>query len=75
MATLQIKVYYFLPTRDKKIPADDEDKIQEKGNTKLMLLNFTAYNEVILLREYTVSFHIIKEANTKAKKYRDARQA
>ena len=30
MARVGIKVYHFLLTRDKKIPADDEDKIQEK---------------------------------------------
>ena len=40
-----------------------------------MLLNFTAYIEIILTQEYTVSFHIIEDAKKKAKKYRDARQA
>ena len=63
-----IKGYHVLLTGAKKIPADDKYEILEKEIAKLKLLNFTAYNELILAQEYTVCFHIIEEVSKEANK-------
>ena len=73
MAGAEIKVYHVLLTSDKEVLADDKDKIQEKEIAKLKLLNFTAYNELIIAQEDKVCFQIIEEAQTKANKYIDSR--
>ena len=49
-----IKVYHFLLTGAKKIPADDADERKEKEISALKLLYVTAYNEIILAQEDTV---------------------
>ena len=38
----------------------------------MKLLNKTAFNELILVQEDTVCFHMIEEVNKKADKYEDA---
>ena len=64
-----IKGYHVILTGAKKIPADDEDEIQEKEISELNLLNFTDYNELIITQEDTVCFQIIKEARKEANEY------
>ena len=54
MAGSGIKGYHVLLTGAKKIPADDADKTQEKLFYALKLLNFTAYNKLIIYQEGTV---------------------
>ena len=73
IAKSEIKGYHVLPTGAKKIPADDADKTKEKEIDALKLLNFTAYNELIIAQEDTVCFQIIEEARTRYDNYRDAR--
>ena len=75
MARTEIKGYHVLLTGDNNIPAGGADKTQEKETSALKLLNFTAYNELILAQEYTLCFHIVEEANTKANIYEDTRLA
>ena len=43
-----IKVYHVLLTYAKTILSDNEDETKEKEIAKITLLNFTAYNELIL---------------------------
>ena len=64
MEEARIKGYHFLLTVAKKILADDEDKIQEREIAELKLLNLTAYNEIIIIQEDIIYFHIIEEAKT-----------
>ena len=72
MARSGIKEYHVFLTGTKIILSVDEDKIQEREIAEFKLLNFTAYNELILSQEDTVCFQIIEEANTEANKYGDA---
>ena len=74
MAGSEIKGYHVLLTGDNKILTDEADKTKEKMYA-LKLLNFTAYNVIILTQEDMVWFHIIEEAKTKYNKYWDARLA
>ena len=64
-----------LLTSDKKILADDADKMFLEGVSELKLLNKTSYNELILAQEDTVCFHIVEEMKTKANKYGYVSQA
>ena len=54
MARTRIKGYHVLLTGAKKILADDSDETKYKEVPSPKLINFTAYNELILAREYTV---------------------
>ena len=70
-----IKVYNTLLTGDKKITADDADKIKdEEVTTELKLLNKKAYNELILSQEYMICFQITEEDKKKSNKYGNARK-
>ena len=75
MAISGSKGYDVQITGAKKILADDANKTKKKDIAALQLLNFTAYNDLILAQEDTVCFHIVEEAKTKANKYRDTRLA
>ena len=47
---------------DKNIPADDADKTKDKlVTTTLNLLNKIFYNDLILVQEDIVCFHIVEE--------------
>ena len=61
MARSGIKGYHILLTGTKKILADDADETQEKEISALKLVNFKAYNELILSQEDTVCFQIVEE--------------
>ena len=67
--------YHVLITGSTKIPADGEDKIQEKEISELKLLNFTAYNELMLAQEDTAFFQITEEAKTESNNYGASRLA
>ena len=71
VARVGIKRYHVLLTGAKTIPADDKDKTKEKEIDKLKILNFTAYNNLILAQEDTVYFEINKEAKANGNKYRN----
>ena len=75
MAKYGMKLYHVLKTRAKKILADIVLKTKVKGVSTLKLVNFTAYNELILAQEEVLCFQIVEEVKKKVNKYRDARQA
>ena len=68
MARSGIKGYHVLLTGVKIITSDDKDETnyrkrirEEKEITELKLLNFTAYNELILAQEDIICFQIVEE--------------
>ena len=74
MARGVIKGHHVLLTGAKKILEYDADKTEDKEFSALELLNFTAYNELIISQEDMVRFQIVGEAKTKANKYGATRQ-
>ena len=75
MATSIYKGYCTLITGDKKIQTDEVDSTKYEVIAELKLLKKTSYTFMILALEDTVGFQIIEEANTKANKCVNSRQA
>ena len=72
IARVVIKGYHVLLTGAKKMPDEEKDEIR-KTIAQLNLLNFTAYNKIILSQEDTVCFQIIEKLKIEANEYSDAR--